>query len=652
LQRPLSGLWLIIALILAIQLPALGNGFIQDDDMAITHNPVVTDARLDQVFSTDIWGQRGELTSGAYRPLLTLSFLAQWAISPNMPWSFHFVNMLLYLAVAVLVFKFLSRLTDERTAFVATALWAVHPAFSDVAFNIVQRSELLAALFGLAYLLVLWNPAKAGRVSAGRIGAASVLFAAALFSKEHAIMLPIMLFVLGVFGKPDQRKSVREVATYYANSIVVAILLISFYLVLRSFALGGLARETPFLFNPLVALPFVWRMLNSGWLLVHYLLRFFLPLPQPMDFGYNQLPIFGPSEVAFLAAVWMGLVILVSITAIGLSKRRIPALGLAWFVLVLAPAIQMLVPPNLLAADRLLFFPGIGLALATASLARTAADHLYCSPIPRLVVLASLLGLLVGCQLMIGERYHDNPTFFRYLAENAPDAAHVQAGNGKYLLLARHDAPRAVEAFTRAARIAPFVPSHWHWLGRALIASGHPAEAMQAFEQMESRTKPEALAMYRREQAEWLTPYATRDIRYHPEKRELLEVLNAWKPGDFGLSAARVEAVAWHEPESIDAMLADLKVRFEKHPDYTRFVAYVEEIRGRYEDAAQLVQDLLENNPDAVDLWWNLCRLSDQIGDDTRTRNACEELLKRDPANEQGRALLENLSSGLGYPAP
>src|SRR6185369_7523116 len=132
-------------------------------------------------------------TSGLYRPMTTLSFLANWTVLGNeaRPFGYHLVNLLLHLGCSVAVLALFRRLgMAAGAATIAAALFAVHPVTTEAVANVAGRADLLAALGVL--LGVLCHARAAAARGSARIAWDAALVGSsviAVFSKESGVVL-------------------------------------------------------------------------------------------------------------------------------------------------------------------------------------------------------------------------------------------------------------------------------------------------------------------------------------------------------------------------------------------------------------------------------------------------------------------------------
>jgi hypothetical protein len=108
------------------------NGFVLDDQSIIVSNPLIRSlSGVPVLFESDYW----EPTSreGLYRPVSTMSYALDYAVSENAPLGYHVTNILLHAVNSVLVLLVLASLTRHAAlAWTAAVLFAVHPIHTEV----------------------------------------------------------------------------------------------------------------------------------------------------------------------------------------------------------------------------------------------------------------------------------------------------------------------------------------------------------------------------------------------------------------------------------------------------------------------------------------------------------------------------------------
>jgi tetratricopeptide (TPR) repeat protein len=180
----LAAAFLLVLLTVAAYLPVLSGDFVWDDDYHLTENPDLT--APDGL--ARIWSR---MSASRHYPLTTTTFWIQrrvWGLDPTF---YHAFNLLLHAMNAVLLLLVLRRVS-MRGAFVAAAVWAVHPVnVESVAWITELKNTQSAAFFLLAVLC--WPRAEGSR----RWYALALLLAtAAMLSKSATVILPAVLLLL------------------------------------------------------------------------------------------------------------------------------------------------------------------------------------------------------------------------------------------------------------------------------------------------------------------------------------------------------------------------------------------------------------------------------------------------------------------------
>ena len=175
-----------------------------DDKAAVLRNPVVIgSAPRDRVWVVDFWGEH-ELQSAeshkSWRPLVTLSYRANFAWHGSDPFGYHCINAAIHATVSALVEPAALAAfgcndnedsAGRRAASLAAIFFAVHPVHVEAVQNIVGRAELLMSLFYLSGFLSYCTCSSRGRPAAAV--ALALLFAlCATLCKETGITLPAL----------------------------------------------------------------------------------------------------------------------------------------------------------------------------------------------------------------------------------------------------------------------------------------------------------------------------------------------------------------------------------------------------------------------------------------------------------------------------
>src|SRR5437667_11751054 len=196
--------------------PAWNGGFIWDDDEYVTNNELLTapDGLRRIWFSLDAPSQYFPLTYTVLRIERSL-----WGLNPT---GYHWVNILLHVANALLVWRVLSRLKIPG-AWLAGAIFAVHPVQVE---SVAWISELKNVLMGFFFLLTLltWIEYVDATHKHRRILylAALVFYLLALSAKATACTLPsALLLVLWLNQRPIGRRALCEIIRFVVFALGV-----------------------------------------------------------------------------------------------------------------------------------------------------------------------------------------------------------------------------------------------------------------------------------------------------------------------------------------------------------------------------------------------------------------------------------------------
>ena len=222
----------IAAVLLASVLPYLNcleNDFVWDDRPLILQNyRIRSPLYIGEIFTRDFFDHVDEeIKYGYYRPLVSLSYMLDSRIGGRDAFWFHLANVLFHAANSVLILLLARRVLRGRSgaALAAALVFAVHPVHTESVAWIAGRTDLLAALFMLASILSLDSRLRAGRGGAPALSL--FLFAAALLSKETAVVFPavVAVFLVSFHARSGPRRMVVLAAEY--------VLVLALYLLVR-----------------------------------------------------------------------------------------------------------------------------------------------------------------------------------------------------------------------------------------------------------------------------------------------------------------------------------------------------------------------------------------------------------------------------------
>lgn len=220
--------------LVAVYFPDAGRGFIKDDFTWIrTARSAIAHPRT----------LIRQPEAGFYRPVVTLAFAFDYAVHGWKPRGYGWTNLGLCIACALALGALALALgLPRRAALLAAVLWTINPHGINMA--------LLWLSGRTATLLTLFSLLTAVAFLRRRYGAAALLLALALLSKEEAVLLPFILLAWGWIRDRGVRPPWTAIVALFAPLAV--------YLYVRALTPAMTPATAPsfyrFTFDPLLVL--------------------------------------------------------------------------------------------------------------------------------------------------------------------------------------------------------------------------------------------------------------------------------------------------------------------------------------------------------------------------------------------------------------
>jgi hypothetical protein len=402
-----------------------------DDLYIIVWNPLVHSIQgVWGAFTGPYWPP--DLGGQMYRPLPLASFAASWAIIGGHPAFFHAINLLWHAGAAVVVAALARRFTDLTAALVAGLIFAVHPVHVEAIANVIGLGELMAAT---GVCLAVY--AAVVRQDVVWSGLALLL---GLLSKENAVVAPALI-AWAWFVVPAQRPLPRRMLAFAVSWVVIG----GAYLVVRGIVLHPYARLHAIAPVFLGESAFAGRLTAIAALgdVVRLLI---LPITLRVDYSPAERSIVtslldGRFAIGLAClALWAALLVMA-----WRRGRRLEAFGLGWIAIAFLPVSNLLFSTGVLLAERTLYVPSVGLALA-------AGAALVRLPASRLRVVVALLVLAGGIRSALRTPvWRDDFAVTQSILDDSPDSYRGPARMA--VLYQSHRQPeRALAALRIAAR--------------------------------------------------------------------------------------------------------------------------------------------------------------------------------------------------------
>lgn len=466
-------------LALAATITSLGHDFTYDDRGVIFENESVHAlSNLPHLFLETYWPMK--YGGDGYRPIVLSLFTLEWAAGRGAPWLFHAVNVLLAVATALAVFWCLSALLSRTGAWVAAALFAVHPVHVEVTGNVVGQSELIVALCLVLSVGLYVRRRQADDLRGRDMAAITALFAIGLFTKEHAIVLPGILAAaeLTVLPRTSWRRTVGATRLLAGALIATALA----YLYMRGVVqsdLTGFEKYPVFQFLNMRSIDRIGTMLNEFPRTAQLLV---FPTHLSADYSPPDVIVANGPDLSQLP----GAFICVAIVMLAVVLRRrapVSSFGLWWLMIAFLPVSNLLIATGFITAERTLFFPSVGVVLIAGDIMARVRDDTGPHRYRWLATAITALLLVLGVSRSIRRQqvWKNNDVFFEAMLKDAPN------GYRAHFMYARHiglkgKVGRMELEYRRAIRLFPYDASMVVSIADAYTRAGLCQPAVMLFD--------------------------------------------------------------------------------------------------------------------------------------------------------------------------
>jgi len=429
----------LMAMVLIAYSPAFFAGFVWDDVIFSEAEAVLEWSGLAR-----LWFEPSHMTREAhYWPLVYSTFWLEhklWGLNPA---GYHVVNVALHGVNTVLLWRILDRL-EVPGAWLAAALFAVHPMQAEAVTWVMGRKDVLSTLFYLTAAGCWLSCRERPRI--GIQALMLLLFAAGMLTKSMVVTLPVAL-LLCVWWKHGRisMTDVGQAAPLFVVGFGIAVIdLIHYSAQTEGFDLGYSWIE---------------RLLIASRVLWFYSFKLFWPHPLPVMYELWDSGIGNPLNWLCLSGA------LAVVGALWLLRKRIgrgPLAGMLFFAITLSPVLGLndnVFMEISFVADRYQYLASVGVKAVVAG------------------GLTQLLraGVHFSVERGLGRAGHPRILFAARLAMALPLV--VCAG-----LAMRHATVfrDEVSLFGHVVSINPAGRGAYYSLGRALAVEGREEEGLEA----------------------------------------------------------------------------------------------------------------------------------------------------------------------------
>ena len=464
-----------IAIIIAVTgiafYPSLHNDFTNwDDDIYVINNKdirTISLKNLKEIFTSSYVSH--------YIPITILSYAIEYHFFKLNPYAYHTINFILHLLNCMLVFWFIYIISGkEIVGFMVALLFGIHPLHVEPVAWIAERKDVLYAFFYLSALITYLYYLK--KNNNWYYVLSIFCFILSLLSKAMAITLPFVLVLLDFILS---RKFNRNVFTEKFPFLILAMLF-------GAIAIFILPSHQDTLHN------IFHRIQYASYGLLFYSGKLMLPINlsclYPMD---------GISSVLLLLSPFM-LAILVGILIFFPVGRKKVIFGSLFFLISIAPVLQLLPSGWAVAADRYIYIPSIGIFYFLSegyywlyeSYKEKYKSMKIAFPFIFLVIITVLSYLTFNrCQV-----WKDSVTLWSDVIKNYPTIAMAYNNRGSAYLQKR-EVTKAIYDYSRALEINPDYLVAFDNLLRTYWAIGMKNEAQSLYKKA-TNTNPNYEAAY------------------------------------------------------------------------------------------------------------------------------------------------------------
>jgi len=526
---------------------------------------------------------------GYYQPLTMISLMLDYAIGGQTDSliSFHRTSLLLHVANTALIIVLLYQLFGQVWIAAAVGLlFGVHPLTVEPIPWIGERKTLLAAFFTLWSLNFYIRYVHKGgwKPYTGCI----VMYVLALMSKPTSTPLPAVMLLMDFW--PLRRMSWR-----------------AFLEKLPLFVVGGASAVITYLSQSLTAsviMPESYGLMRVPQVICHNIIFYLYKMIWPANLSSHYA---FPDPLGFLTPMVMigviGTFILIPLLLLSLRWTRAALTGWLIFFVMVFPTMQMLQFSDVIASDKFVYLPSIGILMIVAAfLGWICADGVYRHE-ARYATVAIIVLLLAGAE-SFGTRHYlacwkDTASLFAQMTRVTPNAISPRNNLG-VALAERGDVNQAMELFNEVLKMKPGNTEAHLNLGKLLADQGKYDEAMRHYKEV-LRLLPNDAAAYQH-----VAVMLVNDGRLE----EAIEVLRKgleYKPRNSAMLHIGLGTI-YMQQGKVDQAIPEFQIAVRQRPDSTTFnnLGVALSLKGKIDEAIKCHKKAIQLDPRNAEAYYNL----------------------------------------------
>mgnify|MGYP001324509907 CR=1 FL=1 len=317
--------------------------FIYDDYLVVVDNTSIKSLNnIPNLFLQSYFGK--DNNAGTYRPLTTVSFAINYAISGLEPYGYHLVNIIIHTINSLLIYCIVKHYSESKLLSMFTALlFSVHPVHSEAVAAIYGRPELLATMF----LLLSWVYYLKSPINKYYYFISLLSYFLSLLCKESGIVFFGILLLVQFCTKTSwKERLLPEIKTWGYVAITVP------YLIVRTLVTGafGVPKTGQILGNE----SFLTRFYTMSFGYVKYFQMLVWPSKFYIEYDFSVIPKI--TSMNYTVALSLLLVLLVVVVGFWqASKNRIVAFGILFFFVTTSVVSNVFLPTGILISERTIY---------------------------------------------------------------------------------------------------------------------------------------------------------------------------------------------------------------------------------------------------------------------------------------------------------
>ena len=410
---------------------------------------------------------RPSTVRGYYQPLAMITLMTDYALGgrPDNLTQFHLTSLVLHVANTALIIVLLYLLFGQPWAAAALGLlFGLHPMTVETIPWVGERKTLLSAFFALWSLILYVRFSR--KTSLKLYFGCLLMYVLAVMSKPISLPLPALMLLMDYWPmRRLNRRLVLEKIPFFA----VMVLFAGITFLSQGFA-GGVKHPSQYgpMGVPLILCHnIIFYLHHIFWpvnLSSHY------PFPQPFDLSNPHV----------LAGV-VGTCVFILLLLISLRWTRAALTGWLIFFAAILPSMQIIGFSVVIASDKFVYLPSIGLLMIAASFLSWLLTRKTFKKNSSKALLIAIVLILAGFEYVLTRQYlmqwKDTTSLCKYMLSMTPDAAplHDMLGNE---LKAQGKMDEAMTEYRKAMQFNSNNASAYLNLGTVLKEQGRLDEAI------------------------------------------------------------------------------------------------------------------------------------------------------------------------------